>query len=165
MPMTDAERMLEIDEDNLDQELAEHPNMVARNKRAQREARAALNKAKAAHKLLHSKFLIKVRNHPGKYDLEDNPPMDLVKAAVETQPAVQDAWEAVLDAEETYQTFVDASSILYERRKAMEELTALAAMDFRSEPSTERAARLAAYRDKVKQNTRKGIKPGERRRR
>ena len=157
--MTDAERMLEIDEDNLDQELAEHPNMVARNKRSQREARAALNKARAAHKLLYSKFLIKVRNHPGKYDLEDSPPMDLVKAAVDMQPAVADAWDAVLDAEETYQTFVDAGHILYERRKAMEELTALVAMDFRSEPSTERAARLAAYRDRVKQNVRRGIRP------
>jgi hypothetical protein len=73
---------------------------------------------------------------------------------------VQDAWDDVLRAEEDYQTFVDASTILYERRKALDELCQLTAMDFRSEPSAERAARLKAYREQVKQQTRHGIKKG-----
>lgn len=156
--MTDEQKMLEIDEDRLDEECKEQVNMVARNRKNQTKARTELDTMKAKYKIVYSKALIQVRKRPGRYDLDDNPPVDLIKAAVELVPDVQKAAEAVRDAEEILRVFRDQGSVLYDRKKTLENLCQLASMDWHSTPNTEKGERFKRMQESRKQDTRHGIK-------
>ena len=130
----------EIDPRALDAEWIRQPALARAAGRREAEARDAHSRAKAALDVARAKARLAVRRAPGAYFLRDKPTVDEIEAAVEVSDDVQAAVAAV-NAAKFELDVAGADVVAYvDRRKALEGLVDLLAMDYQTgrEPSPRR---------------------------
>lgn len=132
-PDLDQHDPFEIDRARLDVEWLGQPRLS--REAGRRRARAALvqARAEAARKLTKARLYLAVRGQPGAYGLRDKPTVDEVDAAVEAHDDYAAAVATALDAQHELDV-ADADVTAYiDRRKALESLVQLTALNYATE--------------------------------
>lgn len=139
-----------IDPNRLDREWLSQAQLTRRTGYSEADARHLYNQAKATLDVVEARLKLAVGRNPSEYNLKDKPTVAEIAAAVVVQKQYQDAEDAVrLAAYELDVRKADSTACL-DRRKALERLVELLALDYHAErgepaPKTE-AGRAAAAR-------------------
>lgn len=144
----------DIDPSRLDKELLKQPRMSRAAGRAEAEARHALGQANARLDVVKARLYLAVRNNPANFQLRDKPTVDEVEAAVKVNGVYEKAVQDVTEAQFAVDVAKADSVATLDRRKVLENLVELLALDFHAE--REPRAHSAAGRDRADELRRAG---------
>ena len=148
-----------IDNDRLDQEWLRQPQLTREAGRREADARHEHAMAKARLDVVTARLSTEIRRTPGKFGLPDKPTVGQVEAAVTVQKDYADAVDAVNLAKRDMDYAAADTAAFLDRRKALERLVELLALDYWAEreprAQSQKARELAD--DVRKRSARQGI--------
>jgi len=123
-----------IDEGNLHGEWLKQPSLTRKAGVRVADAKHAVSQAKAAHAVALAEAARRIRRDPEKYGLKSKPAEDAIKSAAILDPDARAALDAVHDAEHALDVCEAESAAMSDRRRALERLVELLAIDYYAEP-------------------------------
>ena len=146
----------QIDPQRLDDEWLRQAQLTRKAGRAEAEARHAYNQTKARLDVLAARLNLRIRDNPGKYGLPAKPNNDVIAAAVTVnEEHVQLQQELNLRKFELDLASTEVLTML-DRRKALERLVELLALDYYSEKTPR--AQSAAGRETSEKNLKRAMR-------
>jgi len=150
---SDDKSFLDINEHELDKEWIEQPRLYHKYARKLADARLAFDEAKANLDLVSADLDNKIRESPEDYDLEKVTEPG-IKNCVLLQDEYREAIQALNDARHEVNVLEAAVSALDHRKRALEKLVDLFAMDYFAEPKTPKTSRAKEYVEDKKRSMR-----------
>lgn len=150
-----------IDENRLDQEVGRNPGLVRKYTEIKAEATKKRDDLRRASLLLEAQLKLRMRKRPGKFDLPNNPPMELVKAAILTNVKYQKMQQELAEAEYELDLADSAVKSLDDKSKRLRDLKELHLTNYRTEAGISHYENSAAYLESA-QSTRKAIRRKDR---
>lgn len=132
-PQTDEPDFFLIDENELDREWIEQPKMYYRYAVRLADARRTHDQRKTEVDIAYAEAALRIRNNPGKYDLEKITDAS-VKEAIIRDDEYQSALEALNNARHEMDVLDAAVKALDHRKRALENLVELHGQNYFSTP-------------------------------
>jgi hypothetical protein len=123
-----------VDADHLPEEWARQPDLMLNACEAEAEADYEHGVAEAAEEFIKNDLIIRIRETPSDYDLDDKPPEYVVKARVYRVPEYQEAVKKRLEARRRLKVMGGRVSALAHKRTSIENLTILQLVGMNAEP-------------------------------
>jgi len=123
----------DIDPNRLDREWLEQAKLARAAGHREAEARDTHARAKAKLDVVAARTALAVRRNPGAYNLRDKPNQDEIEAAVILSDSHQEAVKELNDAKYALDIASADTTAFVDRRKALERLVDLLALNYRSE--------------------------------
>lgn len=129
----DSKSPFDIDARRLDKMWIEQPKLARAAGVREADARHAHAQAKARLDVIGAQLTLEIRKNPGAHDLRDKPTTDEIAAAVTVDKRYQDALTALNRRKYELDVATADTTAFVDRRKALERLVELTALEFHSE--------------------------------
>lgn len=141
----DIRPMTEIDLTDLPGEVARHAKLYAEVADLIPDAKRAVADLEAEMKVLRAETLLKMRQTPEDYGMDAKPPVDILKAAVDTAPEIKDLQLKINRRQHRVDVLVGAAQVRASNKGMIEKAVELLIGGFFAEPKVP-----AKYQDEVR---------------
>lgn len=162
MPREEASDPMAIDPDRLDREWLLQAQLTRRIGYAEAEARHVYNQAKTQLDVAEARIKLEVARNPTKFGLDEKAKVGEVAAAVRLDKRYRELEDAAAEAAFALDVLKVDSLACLDRRKALERLVELIALDYHAERGEPRARTEAAkqYRAASAEATKRDVLGG-----